>query len=97
MPTKTVVHTDKAPPPLPVYSQAIICQGMVYATSPCCFQIAITELTSRLIWNEMLTLHFHIDTAPDRSPWTQRPKQLQKVVFQIELQVTPSTSPPPSK
>ena len=29
-----------------------------------------------LVWNELLTLHFRTDTAPARSPWTQRPKQL---------------------
>ena len=30
MPTRVAVKTDKAPPPLPVFSQAIICNGMVY-------------------------------------------------------------------
>lgn len=45
MPTKTVVHTDKAPPPLPVYSQAIICQGMVY----CSGQIAIDPETKAIV------------------------------------------------
>jgi len=32
MPTRTPVKTDKAPPPLPIYSQAIICNGMVYCS-----------------------------------------------------------------
>ena len=32
MPTKVAVKTDKAPPPLPFYSQAIICNGMVYCS-----------------------------------------------------------------
>ncbi|KAL8795833.1 MAG: hypothetical protein Q9195_001713 [Heterodermia aff. obscurata] len=32
MPTRTVVKTDRAPPPLPFYSQAIICNGMVYCS-----------------------------------------------------------------
>ena len=32
MPTKIKVSTDKAPPPLPYYSQAIICNGMVYCS-----------------------------------------------------------------
>ncbi|KAK0509164.1 hypothetical protein JMJ35_008535 [Cladonia borealis] len=45
MPTKTVVHTDKAPPPLPVYSQAIICQGMVY----CSGQIAMDPETKTIV------------------------------------------------
>ena len=40
MPDRTAVKTDKAPAPLPVYSQAIVCNGMVYvslerAPSPC--------------------------------------------------------------
>lgn len=32
MPTRVAVRTDKAPPPLPFYSQAIICNGMVYCS-----------------------------------------------------------------
>lgn len=32
MPTRTPVSTDKAPPPLPFFSQAIICNGMVYCS-----------------------------------------------------------------
>ena len=39
----------------------------------------------------------YTDTAPARSPWTQRPKQLQKAAFQIALQVILSTNPPPSE
>ncbi|KAG8533873.1 uncharacterized protein KY384_001614 [Bacidia gigantensis] len=43
MPTRTVVSTDKAPPPLPVYSQAIVCNGMVY----CSGQVAIDPATKK--------------------------------------------------
>lgn len=32
MPTKAAVLTDKAPPPLPFFSQGIICNGMVYCS-----------------------------------------------------------------
>lgn len=32
MPTRLAVHTEKAPPPLPYYSQAIIYNGMVYCS-----------------------------------------------------------------
>ena len=32
MPQKEAVSTDKAPPPLPFFSQAIKCQGMVYCS-----------------------------------------------------------------
>ena len=32
MPTRTVVRTSRAPPPLPFYSQAIVCGGMVYCS-----------------------------------------------------------------
>jgi len=32
MPTRVAVKTDKAPPPLPFFSQAIICNGMVYCS-----------------------------------------------------------------
>jgi len=32
MPTKEAVLTDKAPAPLPFFSQAIKCQGMVYCS-----------------------------------------------------------------
>lgn len=32
MPQKESVSTDKAPPPLPFFSQAIKCQGMVYCS-----------------------------------------------------------------
>ncbi|KAL6713819.1 hypothetical protein ACLMJK_008313 [Lecanora helva] len=45
MPTRQVVKTDKAPPPLPVYSQAIICNGMVY----CSGQIALNPQTMAMV------------------------------------------------
>ena len=45
MPTRTAVHTDKAPPPLPVYSQAIICNGMVY----CSGQVAVDPATKQML------------------------------------------------
>ena len=45
MPTRQVVKTDKAPPPLPVYSQAIICNGMVY----CSGQIALNPETLAIV------------------------------------------------
>ena len=44
MPTRTAVHTDKAPPPLPVYSQAIICNGMVY----CSGQVGVDPATKQM-------------------------------------------------
>lgn len=45
MPTRVAVKTDKAPPPLPVYSQAIICNGMVY----CSGQVAISPETKTMV------------------------------------------------
>ncbi len=45
MPTRQVVKTDKAPPPLPVYSQAIICHGMVY----CSGQVAINPESKAMV------------------------------------------------
>ena len=45
MPTRVAVKTDKAPPPLPVYSQAIICNGMVY----CSGQVAIHPETKAMV------------------------------------------------
>lgn len=45
MPTRQVVKTDKAPPPLPVYSQAIICNGMVY----CSGQVAMHPETKAMV------------------------------------------------
>ena len=45
MPTRQAVKTSKAPPPLPVYSQAIICNGMVY----CSGQIAIHPETKAIV------------------------------------------------
>ncbi|CAF9935849.1 MAG: hypothetical protein ALECFALPRED_006573 [Alectoria fallacina] len=45
MPTRIVVKTDKAPPPLPVYSQAIVCNGMVY----CSGQVAMHPETKTMI------------------------------------------------
>ena len=32
MPNRIEVKTDKAPEPLPVYSQAIVCNGMMYVS-----------------------------------------------------------------
>ncbi len=32
MPTRVAVKTDRAPPPLPFFSQAIVCNGMVYCS-----------------------------------------------------------------
>ena len=45
MPTRQAVKTDKAPPPLPVYSQAIVCNGMVY----CSGQVALNPSTSTMV------------------------------------------------
>ena len=45
MPTRVAVKTDKAPPPLPVYSQAIICNGMVY----CSGQVAMHPETKAMV------------------------------------------------
>ena len=44
MHTRTAVLTTKAPPPLPVYSQAIICNGMVY----CSGQVGIDPATKQM-------------------------------------------------
>ena len=45
MPTRIAVRTDKAPPPLPVFSQAIICNGMVY----CSGSIGVDPTTKALV------------------------------------------------
>jgi hypothetical protein len=45
MPQKEAVSTDKAPPPLPFFSQAIKCQGMVY----CSGSIGVDPTTKKLI------------------------------------------------
>ena len=45
MPTRVAVKTEKAPPPLPVYSQAIVCNGMVY----CSGQVAIHPETKTMV------------------------------------------------
>ena len=45
MPTRVAVKTDKAPPPLPVYSQAIVCNGMVY----CSGQVAMHPETKAMV------------------------------------------------
>ncbi|MCJ1273080.1 hypothetical protein MMC21_000869 [Puttea exsequens] len=45
MPTRSAVSTNKAPAPLPVYSQAIICNGMVY----CSGQIATNPETGVMV------------------------------------------------
>ena len=45
MPTRVAVKTNKAPPPLPVYSQAIVCNGMVY----CSGQVAMHPETKAMV------------------------------------------------
>lgn len=45
MPTKVAVKTDKAPPPLPFFSQAIVCNGMVY----CSGSIGTSPTTKALV------------------------------------------------
>ncbi|CAF9919074.1 hypothetical protein IMSHALPRED_004515 [Imshaugia aleurites] len=45
MSTRIAVKTDKAPPPLPVYSQAIVCNGMVY----CSGQVAMHPETKAMV------------------------------------------------
>ncbi len=45
MPTRQAVKTDKAPAPLPVYSQAIVCNGMVY----CSGQVALNPATMAMV------------------------------------------------
>lgn len=44
-PMRRAVHTDKAPPPLPFFSQAIVCNGMVY----CSGQIGTSPVTKQLV------------------------------------------------
>ena len=44
-PTKRAVQTDKAPAPLPFFSQAIICQGMVY----CSGTIGMSPSTKQMV------------------------------------------------
>ena len=44
-PMRKAILTDKAPPPLPFYSQAIVCNGMVY----CSGNIGISPVTKQLI------------------------------------------------
>lgn len=46
MATKTPVLTDKSPKPLPgIYSQAIVCNGMVY----CSGAVAMDPVTMKLV------------------------------------------------
>lgn len=42
---RQAVETDKAPPPLPFFEQAIICQGMVY----CSGQVGVSPVTKQLV------------------------------------------------
>ena len=42
---KTAVKTDKAPPPLPFFSQAIICNGMIY----CSGSIGMSPATKAIV------------------------------------------------
>ncbi|KAL9000175.1 MAG: hypothetical protein Q9169_001077 [Polycauliona sp. 2 TL-2023] len=44
-PMRRAVHTDRAPPPLPLFSQAIVCNGMVY----CSGQIGTSPVTKQLV------------------------------------------------
>ncbi|KAL8780303.1 MAG: hypothetical protein Q9213_006527 [Squamulea squamosa] len=44
-PMKRAVRTDKAPPPLPFFSQAIVCQGMVY----CSGSIGMSPITKQMV------------------------------------------------
>ncbi|KAK6612528.1 endoribonuclease L-PSP [Botrytis cinerea] len=44
MPQKEAVSTDKAPPPLPFFSQAIKCQGMVYCSGSIGMDVATMKL-----------------------------------------------------
>lgn len=44
-PMKRAVRTDKAPPPLPFYSQAIVCQGMVY----CSGSIGMSPVSKKMV------------------------------------------------
>ncbi|KAI4095121.1 MAG: hypothetical protein LQ344_001772 [Seirophora lacunosa] len=44
-PMRQAVETDKAPPPLPFFEQAIICQGMVY----CSGQVGVSPVTKQLV------------------------------------------------
>jgi hypothetical protein len=45
MPTKEAITTDKAPPPMPFFSQAIKCQGIVY----CSGSIGMDPKTMKLV------------------------------------------------
>ncbi|CAO1605682.1 hypothetical protein XANCAGTX0491_009188 [Xanthoria calcicola] len=42
---RRAVHTDRAPPPLPFFSQAVVCQGMVY----CSGSIGMSPITKQMV------------------------------------------------
>lgn len=44
MPQKESVSTAKAPPPLPFFSQAVKCQGMVYCSGSIGMDVATKKL-----------------------------------------------------
>ncbi|KAI4093534.1 MAG: hypothetical protein LQ339_007672 [Xanthoria mediterranea] len=44
-PMRRAIHTDRAPPPLPFFSQAIVCQGMVY----CSGSIGMSPMTKQMV------------------------------------------------
>lgn len=44
-PMRRAVHTDRAPAPLPFFSQAIVCNGMVY----CSGQIGVSPITKQMV------------------------------------------------
>jgi 2-iminobutanoate/2-iminopropanoate deaminase len=66
MPQKEEVRTDKAPAPMPFFSQAIKCQGMVY----CSGSIGVDPKTSKVVEGNVAdrTVCFAYSTSLHRCP-----------------------------
>lgn len=91
MPTRTKVLTDKAPAPLPQFSQAIVCNGMIY----CSGNIGIDPKTNQVVGG----------SVTDRTVRTHYPSPFESLILWIVPNINPSyvrhkpfvTSPPSSR
>lgn len=60
MPQKEAVFTTNAPPPLPFFSQAIKCQGMVYCSGSIGTDPATKEMVQGGVADRTVNLPSHI-------------------------------------
>jgi hypothetical protein len=98
MPTKQAVVTDKAPAPLPFYSQAIIANGVVYCSGavgmdPVTRKLAEGDVKARTVYNP-----FPPSIHPSVHPFSRSSRFIHQYIHMKQFtRISPTLSLPPSQ